>query len=202
MEAESERSTDNHSTGDVVPEKLLAPKVSTYRLPRFSCRRLSSNSSFGDHDVLPRTMSMFPEPRELTKDDLTSADALMADDVFTMNATLSSVIENALGQPIPGLEGAFVVGGNVPYLSAEFADRFPTEDQTVYSKMPTTPKNDDKVIEIQDADDVMGGVPTISVPVEPTGRGGKKDEEIDLLKGVSGFALPGTMTALMGSSGA
>ncbi|POM70721.1 Pleiotropic drug resistance protein ABC Superfamily [Phytophthora palmivora] len=32
--------------------------------------------------------------------------------------------------------------------------------------------------------------------------GGKKDEEIDLLKGVSGFALPGTMTALMGSSGA
>ncbi|KAG2815858.1 hypothetical protein PC129_g22842 [Phytophthora cactorum] len=124
MEAESERSTDNHSTGDVVPEKLLAPKVSTYRLPRFSCRRLSSNSSFGDHDVLPRTMSMFPEPRELTKDDLTSADALMADDVFTMNATLSSVIENALGQPIPGLEGAFVVGGNVPYLSAEFADRF------------------------------------------------------------------------------
>ncbi|KAF1787068.1 P-loop containing nucleoside triphosphate hydrolase [Phytophthora cactorum] len=128
MEAESERSTDNHSTGDVVPEKLLAPKVSTYRLPRFSCRRLSSNSSFGDHDVLPRTMSMFPEPRELTKDDLTSADALMADDVFTMNATLSS-------------------------------------DQTVYSKMPTTPKNDDKVIEIQDADDVMGGVPTISVPI-------------------------------------
>ncbi|DAZ98910.1 TPA: hypothetical protein N0F65_001349 [Lagenidium giganteum] len=32
--------------------------------------------------------------------------------------------------------------------------------------------------------------------------GGKKDEDIDLLKGVSGFALPGTMTALMGSSGA
>ncbi|KAG6587256.1 ABC transporter G family member 31 [Phytophthora cinnamomi] len=50
---------------------------------------------------------MFPEPRELTKDDLTSADALMADDVFTMNATLSSVIENALGHPIPGLEVRF-----------------------------------------------------------------------------------------------
>ncbi|RLN89241.1 hypothetical protein BBJ28_00007821 [Nothophytophthora sp. Chile5] len=32
--------------------------------------------------------------------------------------------------------------------------------------------------------------------------GGGKDEEIDLLKGVSGFAIPGTMTALMGSSGA
>ncbi|POM80587.1 Pleiotropic drug resistance protein ABC Superfamily, partial [Phytophthora palmivora] len=81
--------------------------MSTYRLPRFSSRRLSSNSSFGDHDVLPRTKSMYPEPRELTKDDLTSADALMADDVFTMNATLSSVIENALGHPIPGLEVRF-----------------------------------------------------------------------------------------------
>ncbi|EGZ27184.1 hypothetical protein PHYSODRAFT_284063 [Phytophthora sojae] len=29
-----------------------------------------------------------------------------------------------------------------------------------------------------------------------------KDESIDLLKGISGYALPGTMTALMGSSGA
>ncbi|KAE9173451.1 hypothetical protein PF001_g27523, partial [Phytophthora fragariae] len=99
--------TDNQSVGDVVPDKLLAPKVSTYRLPRFSSRRLSSNSSFGDHEVLPRTKSMFPDPRELTKDDLTSADALMADDVFTMNATLSTVIENALGHPIPGLEVRF-----------------------------------------------------------------------------------------------
>jgi ABC-type multidrug transport system ATPase subunit len=32
--------------------------------------------------------------------------------------------------------------------------------------------------------------------------GSDNHEEIDLLKGVSGFALPGTMTALMGSSGA
>ncbi|ETL42007.1 hypothetical protein PPTG_09863 [Phytophthora nicotianae INRA-310] len=32
--------------------------------------------------------------------------------------------------------------------------------------------------------------------------GGKKGEDIDLLQGVSGFAKPGTMTALMGSSGA
>ncbi|KAG7395609.1 hypothetical protein PHYBOEH_003446 [Phytophthora boehmeriae] len=32
--------------------------------------------------------------------------------------------------------------------------------------------------------------------------GGKKGEDIDLLQGVSGFARPGTMTALMGSSGA
>ncbi|KAE9267907.1 hypothetical protein PR003_g31621, partial [Phytophthora rubi] len=98
-------------------------------------------------------------------------------------------------------------------------------DLTAYSQMPATPKgvhDHEKVIEIQDVDDVMGGVPTISVPVKPSGRGislpialafenlwysvpmpgGKKDEEIDLLKGVSGFALPGTMTALMGSSGA
>ncbi|RLN21452.1 hypothetical protein BBJ28_00021442 [Nothophytophthora sp. Chile5] len=32
--------------------------------------------------------------------------------------------------------------------------------------------------------------------------GGRKGEDIDLLQGVSGFARPGTMTALMGSSGA
>ncbi|EGZ11552.1 hypothetical protein PHYSODRAFT_250528 [Phytophthora sojae] len=106
-ESAADDATDNQSVGDVVPDKLLAPKVSTYRLPRFSSRRLSSNSSFGDHEVLPRTKSMFPEPRELTKNDLTSADALMADDVFTMNSTLSSVIENALGHPIPGLEVRF-----------------------------------------------------------------------------------------------
>ncbi|KAL4168110.1 hypothetical protein KRP22_011514 [Phytophthora ramorum] len=105
--SDADDATDNQSVGDVVPDRLLAPKVSTYRLPRFSSRRLSSNSSFGDHDVLPRTNSMFPEPRELTKDDLSSADALMADDVFTMNSTLSTVIENALGHPIPGLEVRF-----------------------------------------------------------------------------------------------
>ncbi|OWZ04065.1 ABC transporter, partial [Phytophthora megakarya] len=87
---------------DVVPDKLLAPKVSTYRLPRFNSRRLTPNSSFDDR--LPRTQSMFPEPRQLTNDDLTSADALMADDVFTLHSTLSNVIENALGRPIPGLE--------------------------------------------------------------------------------------------------
>ncbi|KAE9034243.1 ABC transporter G family member 38 [Phytophthora rubi] len=33
-------------------------------------------------------------------------------------------------------------------------------------------------------------------------RPGTKHESIDLLKGISGYALPGTMTALMGSSGA
>ncbi|KAL4123680.1 hypothetical protein PRIC2_009531 [Phytophthora ramorum] len=96
---------DNQSVGDVVPE--MVPRVSTYRLPRFSSRRLSSNGSMSDYDRLPRTKSMFPEPQELTKDDLTSADALMADGVFTMNSTLSTVIENALGHPIPGLEVRF-----------------------------------------------------------------------------------------------
>ncbi|POM81878.1 Pleiotropic drug resistance protein ABC Superfamily, partial [Phytophthora palmivora] len=93
-------------TDDVVPEKLLAPKVSTYRLPRFNSRRLTPNSSLGD-DRLPRTQSMFPAPRELTNDDLMSAEAFMADDVFTMHSTLSNVIENALGRPIPGLEVRF-----------------------------------------------------------------------------------------------
>ncbi|KAJ8527440.1 hypothetical protein ON010_g14823 [Phytophthora cinnamomi] len=101
----------------------------------------------------------------------------------------------------------------------------PGADQTAYSKMPPTPKESkdhENVIEIHDVDDIMGGVPTIRVPVEPTGRGisvpvtlafhnlwysvplpgSTNDEQIDLLKGVSGFALPGTMTALMGSSGA
>ncbi|KAL3657250.1 hypothetical protein V7S43_017910 [Phytophthora oleae] len=92
---------------DVVPDKLLAPKVSTYRLPRFNSRRLTPHSSLGSYDQLPRTQSMFPEPRQLTNDDLTSADAFMADDIFTMNSTLSTVIENALGRPIPGLEVRF-----------------------------------------------------------------------------------------------
>ncbi|KAK1929166.1 ABC transporter G family member 31 [Phytophthora citrophthora] len=95
------------SDHDVVPDKLLTPKVSTYRLPRFSSRRLTPQSSLGSYNQLPRTQSMFPEPRQLTNDDLTSADAFMADDVFTMNSTLSTVIENALGRPIPGLEIRF-----------------------------------------------------------------------------------------------
>ncbi|EGZ11558.1 pleiotropic drug resistance protein ABC superfamily [Phytophthora sojae] len=98
-------------------------------------------------------------------------------------------------------------------------------DLTVYSSMPPTPKkskDNENVIQIHNVDDIMGGVPTISIPIEPTGSGvavpvtlafhdlwysvplpgGANDEQIDLLKGVSGFALPGTMTALMGSSGA
>ncbi|KAG6587069.1 ABC transporter G family member 31 [Phytophthora cinnamomi] len=101
-------------------------------------------------------------------------------------------------------------------------DEQAARDQMVYNQMPTTPKEHENAIEIHNADDVMGGVPTISIPIQPTGRGiavpvtlafhdlwysvplpgSTNDEQIDLLKGVSGFALPGTMTALMGSSGA
>ncbi|KAF1787069.1 CDR ABC transporter [Phytophthora cactorum] len=127
---------DNQSVGDVVPE--MNPQVSTYRLPRFSSRRLSSSSSMGDYDRLPRTKSMFPEPQQLTKDDLTSADALMADGVFTMNSTLSTQA---------------------------------ARDQMVYNQMPKTPKQHQNVIEIHNVDDVLGGVPTISVPAQPNGRG-------------------------------
>ncbi|POM67393.1 ABC Superfamily, partial [Phytophthora palmivora] len=96
------------------------------------------------------------------------------------------------------------------------------DEKVTYSKMPDTPKQNEKIIEIFETDTEEGGVRTMRLPVNPTGRGvaipvtlafqdlwysvpmpgGKKDEEIDLLKGVSGFALPGTMTALMGSSGA
>ncbi|RAW33677.1 hypothetical protein PC110_g9987 [Phytophthora cactorum] len=50
---------------------------------------------------------MYPDPRELMKDDLTSADALMADGVLSIKSTLSSVIVKALGHPIPGLEVRF-----------------------------------------------------------------------------------------------
>ncbi|RLN55369.1 hypothetical protein BBP00_00008521 [Phytophthora kernoviae] len=98
---------NNQRVSNVVPDKLMTPKVSTYRLPRFNSRRLLAHSSLGDDDRLPRTKSMFPEPRNLTQDDLTSADALMAGGVFTMNSTLSSVIENALGHSIPGMEVRF-----------------------------------------------------------------------------------------------
>ncbi|POM72912.1 Pleiotropic drug resistance protein ABC Superfamily, partial [Phytophthora palmivora] len=101
------KDTDSHRVSDVVPEKLIAPKASSHQLPRFSSRRLSSNGPMSDFDQLPRTESMKPEPHQLTKDDLTSADALMADGVFTMNSNLSSVIEKALGRPVPGLEVRF-----------------------------------------------------------------------------------------------
>ncbi|CEG39520.1 atp-binding cassette superfamily [Plasmopara halstedii] len=97
--------TGDNSVGDVVPE--MKASMTTVRLPRFGSRRHSSNSNAGDLDRPQRTKSMFPEPQQLTKDDLTSADALMAGGVFTMNSTLSTVIENALGQPIPGLEVRF-----------------------------------------------------------------------------------------------
>jgi ABC-type multidrug transport system ATPase subunit/ABC-type multidrug transport system permease subunit len=87
-----------------------------------------------------------------------------------------------------------------------------SDAQDGYMAMPTTPKAHDAGI--------VG--PTIAVPVQSETRreivpvtlafedlwysvpmpGSHDHEEIDLLKGISGFALPGTMTALMGSSGA
>ncbi|GAB9468228.1 Abc transporter g family member 31 [Globisporangium polare] len=100
------------------------------------------------------------------------------------------------------------------------------EDQDVYVAAPDTPRMNER------ADTPMidfpagrgsaaGSGSTVTIPIDGNRRGiipvslafqdlwysvpmpgGAKDEEIDLLKGVSGFALPGTMTALMGSSGA
>ncbi|KAG3080101.1 hypothetical protein PI125_g20538 [Phytophthora idaei] len=39
---------------------------------------------------------MYPDPQEFMKDDLTSADALMADGVLSINSTLSSVIVKSI----------------------------------------------------------------------------------------------------------
>jgi len=167
--------TDNQSVDDVVPEKLLAPKVSTYRLPRFSSRRLSSNSSFGDHDVLPRTNSMFPEPRELTKDDLTSADALMDGDVFTMNATLSAVIENALGHPIPGLE--------VRFRNLELSAEVP-QIQSGSLEVPTLWTQ------------VQQGLGSLCLS-----KNNKLTVEKKILKGVTGAFKPGRITLVLGQPG-
>ncbi|OWZ14878.1 ABC transporter [Phytophthora megakarya] len=115
-------------------------------------------------------------------------------------------------------ESAWICPENVAIVEQ---DEQAARDHMAYNLMQT-PKAQQNAIELHNADDVLGGVPTISIPIEPTGRGiavpvtlafhdlwysvplpgGANDEQIDLLKGVSGFALPGTMTALMGSSGA
>ncbi|GMF16503.1 unnamed protein product [Phytophthora lilii] len=50
---------------------------------------------------------MPPEPRELTKKDLASADDLMAEGIFRMDVTLSSTLGSTLGHPIPGIEVRF-----------------------------------------------------------------------------------------------
>lgn len=69
----------------------------------------------------------------------------------------------------------------------------------------STPKNGDVSIPVtndarRDIIPVTLGFEDLwySVPMP----GGSKHKEIDLLQGVTGYALPGTMTALMGSSGA
>ncbi|RLN27113.1 hypothetical protein BBO99_00009105, partial [Phytophthora kernoviae] len=165
---------DSQSAGDVVPEKLLAPKVSTYRLPRFSSRRVSSNSSIGDHGTLPRTGSMFPEPRQLTPDDLTSADALMANDVFTMNTTLSTVVENALGQPIPGLEVHFrdlELSAEVPQIKSGSL-----EVPTLWTQ-------------------VQQGIGSLCC------RSDKVTVEKKILRGITGAFKPGRITLVLGQPG-
>jgi ABC-type multidrug transport system ATPase subunit/ABC-type multidrug transport system permease subunit len=163
---------DNQSVGDVVPE--LQRRVSTYRLPRFSSRRLSSNSSFGDHDRLPRTNSMFPEPQKLTKNDLTSANALMADGVFTMNSTLSTVIENALGHPIPGLE--------VRFRNLELSAEVP-QIKGGELEVPTL------------FNEVQQGLSNLC------SSSNKMTVEKKILRGVSGVFRPGRITLVLGQPG-
>ncbi|KAF0698139.1 Aste57867_11235 [Aphanomyces stellatus] len=78
-----------------------------------------------------------------------------------------------------------------------------SDDQKVYVKMPTTPNAS------HNSDSVEIAVQTF-VPVTLTFENlhyfvpnpTKGQPELELLKGVSGVALPGTVTALMGSSGA
>ncbi|KAE8966232.1 ABC transporter G family member 34, partial [Phytophthora rubi] len=158
-----------------VPDEPLAPKVSTYRLPRFNSRRLTPNGSFGDYDRLPRTASMFPEPRQLTTDDLVSADALLGDDVFTMNATLSTVIENALGRPMPGLEVRFrnlELSAEVPQLKSGSLE------------VPTLWTN---------AQHALGRL-CLSKAKRPT-------VEKKILRGVTGVFKPGRITLVLGQPG-
>ncbi|GMF63859.1 unnamed protein product [Phytophthora fragariaefolia] len=166
---------DATDSRDVVSDKILAPKVSTYRLPRFNSRRLTPNSSFDDCDRLPRTESMFPQPRQLTNDDLVSADALMGDDVFTMNSTLSTVIENALGRPIPGLEVRFrdlELSAEVPQLKTGSL-----EVPTLWSHL-------------------QRGLRNLCLS-----KSKKLTVEKEILRGVTGVFRPGRITLVLGQPG-
>ncbi|TDH74328.1 hypothetical protein CCR75_003057 [Bremia lactucae] len=163
---------EKQSIDDVVPD-LQAP-VATYRLPRFGSRRLSSSSSGIDYNRFPRTKSMFPEPMELTKDDLSSADALMAAGVFTMNSTLSNVIEKALGQPIPGLEVRF---RNLE-LSAE---------------VPVIKGGDLEVPTL--VNQVSQGFSSLF------GQANKLTVEKKILRGITGVVRPGRITLVLGQPG-
>ncbi|ETP44124.1 hypothetical protein F442_09262, partial [Phytophthora nicotianae P10297] len=162
---------ENNSGGDVVPDTLVTPKVSNYRLPRFNSRRMSSS----DQDLLPRTNSMFPYPQELTKDNLTSAEALMADGVFTMNSTLSSVIEEALGHPIPGLKVRFrnlELSAKVPQIKSGGL-----EVPTLWTQM-------------------QQGVTSLCAPKKSGLMAEKK-----ILRGISGVFKPGRITLVLGQPG-
>ncbi|EEY59961.1 ATP-binding Cassette (ABC) Superfamily [Phytophthora infestans T30-4] len=159
---------DNSSVGDVVPDTLTTAKASNYRLPRFNSRRVGSS----DQDPLPRTKSMYPDPQELTKDDLTSADTLMADGVFTMNSTLSSVIEKALGHPIPGLE--------VRFHNLELSALVP-QFKSGGLEVPTLWTQ------------VQQGVTSLCAPKENNLTVEKK-----ILRGISGVFKPGRITLILG----
>ncbi|KAI9981232.1 hypothetical protein PInf_008931 [Phytophthora infestans] len=162
---------DNSSVGDVVPDTLTTAKASNYRLPRFNSRRVGSS----DQDPLPRTKSMYPDPQELTKDDLTSADTLMADGVFTMNSTLSSVIEKALGHPIPGLE--------VRFHNLELSALVP-QFKSGGLEVPTLWTQ------------VQQGVTSLCAPKENNLTVEKK-----ILRGISGVFKPGRITLILGQPG-
>lgn len=103
------------------------------------------------------------------------------------------------------------------------ADLEAGDDLDMYTSMPLTPKineNNNPGTDIAGHQPLYGSDLTVSVNSAPQREilpvtlafedlwysvplpGGARDEEIDLLKGVTGFALPGSITALMGSSGA
>lgn len=89
------------------------------------------------------------------------------------------------------------------YETPESSSLAQKETHDEYEKVPETPRHS-TAISIKDTEASTFTPLTLSfinlwysVP-----KPGEKNEEIDLLKGVSGYAKPGTMTALMGSSGA
>ncbi|CAK4777388.1 unnamed protein product, partial [Aphanomyces euteiches] len=77
------------------------------------------------------------------------------------------------------------------------------EEKEAYKKMPATPvgsqASDAVIVPVQEFVPVTLVFKDLHYFVpNPT----KGEPELELLKGVSGYALPGTVTALMGSSGA
>ncbi|KAG1698458.1 hypothetical protein DVH05_015000 [Phytophthora capsici] len=118
---------------------------------------------------------MYPEPQQLTKDDLASADALMADGVFTMNSTLSKVIEEALGRPVPGLEVRFQnleLSAEVPQIKVG-----QLEVPTLWSE-------------------VQQGLGNLCAP-----KSSKLTVEKRILRKISGVFKPGRITLVLGQPG-